>query len=80
MKKSENSVIVVSGLVPRGDDLNEKVESVNIILQRMCNQRNLGFIDNSNINPGRHLNMSKLHLNVTGTNELQKNLQSIINC
>ena len=79
-EESENTSVIVSGIVPRGDALNGNVEKVNGILQKRCNECNIGFIDNGNIDPAKHLNNSKLHLNIHGTNELQKNLQEFIDC
>uniref|UniRef100_A0A7M5X7G8 SGNH hydrolase-type esterase domain-containing protein n=1 Tax=Clytia hemisphaerica TaxID=252671 RepID=A0A7M5X7G8_9CNID len=79
-EESKETCILVSGIIPRGDDLNRNVKKVNEILQKKCNECNVGFIDNENIDPERHLNNSKLHLNVHGTNELQKNLQYYIDC
>ncbi|XP_066911826.1 dual specificity protein phosphatase YVH1-like [Clytia hemisphaerica] len=79
-EESENTSVIVSEIVPRGDALNRNVDKLNETLQKRCNECNIGFIDNSNIDPVRHLNNSKLHLNIHGTNELQKNLQEFIDC
>ena len=79
-RKSENTSVVISGIVPRGDDLNENVVKVNEFLEIACNDCNIGFIDNSNIDNQRHLNNSRLHLNVHGTLELEKNLRNVVNC
>ena len=59
--------VYVSGIVPRGDRLNEKAMEVNEKLQRMCQRRKIQFIDNRNIDPQLHLNGSRLHLNYQGT-------------
>ena len=59
--------VYVSGIVPRGDRLNEKAMEVNEELQRMCQRRKIQFIDNCNIDPNLHLNGSRLHLNYQGT-------------
>ena len=77
---SENTGVIVSGIVQRGDDLNRKVAKVNEVLQHQCNECNIAFIDNSGIDPSKHLNGSKLHLNVNSTYELQNNLKNVINC
>ena len=79
-QSNENTAVVISGIVRRGDALNEKAMKVNEILEELCNKCNIGFIDNGNIDPETHLNKSKLHLNVNGTNELENNLRNIINC
>jgi len=79
-QSNENTAVVISGIVRRGDALNEKAIKVNEILEDLCNKCNIGFIDNGDIDPETHLNKSKLHLNVNGTNELENNLRNIINC
>ena len=77
---NENTSVVISGIVPRGDDLNQKATEVNGLLEKKCNDCNIGFINNGNIDPRRHLNNSRLHLNVNGTLELEKNLRNMIDC
>ena len=71
--KNEGNSILISSITARNDRLSEKVKKVNDILQSECSSRNLGFIDHSNIDPESHLNRSRLHLNVKGTNILTKN-------
>ena len=69
---------MVSGIVQRGDDLNEKSKSVNKILQQICQSINMGFIPHDNINPARHLNRSNLHLNFNGTGIMSKNFVNVL--
>ena len=64
----------VSGIVHRGDHVNEKAIEVNEKLQRMCHRRKIQFIDNRNIDPHLHPNGSRLHLNYQGTCCLANNL------
>ena len=71
--KTPINSVIVSGIVARKDDLNEKAQLVNNYLRDACQTRNIGFIDNSNIMADSHLNRSKLHLNAKGTNILAKN-------
>ena len=71
--KEEKNAVLVSSITARNDKLSGKVTAVNDLLQAECESRNLGFIDNSNIDPKIHLNRSRLHLNVKGTNILAKN-------
>ncbi len=66
------NAVFVSGLVVRGDRWNTKVCDINCILKRRCQEENLKFIDNSNIN-STHLNRSLLHLNPEGTRVLANN-------
>ena len=65
--KTEQNEIMISGIVPRRDNLNEKAIEVNRFLQSSCSTYNFYFIDNGNINRETHLVMSGLHLNHNGT-------------
>ena len=76
---SANITPVISGLVPRGDRCRQKAFKVNSILQRQCADRNIAFVDNSNINANAHLNRSRLHLNAKGAKLLTKNFSRYIN-
>ena len=71
---SDKSTVIVSGLIVRGDHLKKRITQVNTILQKKCCERNIGFVDNSNILLN-HLNKSKLHLNRKGSEILSKNLE-----
>ena len=81
MKSDENEV-VVSSIICRGDNLNEKAEKVNSTLLSLCQGLHLGYLDNSNINQ-EHLTYKGrfpgLHLNADGTNILFSNLVNSIN-
>ena len=66
LKDNDNSVIV-SGIVPRNDNLNNKATEVNNRFLLMCKERKIPFVaHNENIDPSEHLNKSKLHLNQNG--------------
>ena len=43
--------------------MNKKAEEVNNVLEKVCNQRQIGLINHSNINTTSRINRSKLHLN-----------------
>ena len=75
--KTNSNDVVISGLVGRNDDLNFKLQQVNNILIDKCTDRNLFYIDNSNIRR-QHLN-SKMHLNHKGTSQLAHNFLDCIN-
>ena len=75
---SSNITTAISGLVPRGDRWRQKGLKVNSLLQTRCNERNIGFIDNSNINAKSHLNGSKLHLNNNGCKLFTKNFSKFL--
>ena len=75
---SSKITTAISGLVPRGDRWRQKSLKVNSMLQSRCAERNIGFIDNSNINVKAHLNGSKLHLNNNGNKMLTKNFSKFL--
>ena len=63
LKDNGNSVIV-SGIIPRNENANNKAIEVNNRLLLMCKERKTPFISHSeNIDSSKHLNESKLHLN-----------------
>ena len=72
--KTDDNTVMISGIVPRNDNLNDDASKVNIILREACSKRNIGFIDNENINPTYNCNRSKLHFNKRGTNFLIENI------
>ena len=76
--KTEINDVMVSSIIPRGDDLNAKGKEVNLNLKAECEKYNLYFIDNANILPKKHLNGSGLHLNYRGTVTLANNFLSSI--
>ena len=61
ISKDCNSNVTVSGFVPRYGKLNEKVRSVNRLLQIYCRNMDMRFVGHENINPSKHLNRSGLH-------------------
>ena len=66
LENNDNSVIV-SGIVPRNKNLNNKATDVNIHLLVMCKEREIPFIAHSeNIDSIKHLNERELHLNHNG--------------
>ena len=71
--KTDTNSVFISAILPRSHKLNEKTSKVNSILRHECNVRNICFIDNKRISPRFHCNRSDLHLNYSGTRNLQKN-------
>ena len=66
--KRDNDDITISLIAPRADNLNNKANEVNNRLVNMCNQLSIRFIYHSDdIQPERHVNDSKVHLNRYGT-------------
>ena len=78
IKKDDNEIIV-SGIIARNDEHNEKGKEVNSALKTKCNIYSLGFMDNSNIMINKHLNGSGVHLNYNGTIALANNCLKAIN-
>ena len=70
--KIQKNTVYVSGLTVRQDKYDKKENEVNVVLKKQCNDNNLNFIDNRNINP-RMLNKSRLNLNEYGTIQLVNN-------
>ena len=77
-RSSSDTQIVISGVISRNDNLNTKINAINDELKRLCNERNLRFIDNCNINRKEHLNKSRIHLNRKGTEIFTENLRGMI--
>ena len=63
-KISPNTKIVFSSIIFRKDrrDIEKQRSDVNTRLKNFCKQKNLSFIDNSNLKE-EHLGLKKLHLN-----------------
>ena len=76
--KTEHNDIMISGIVPRRDSLQDKGKSVNEHLRLLCRERKINFIDNCNVDSRLHLNTSGLHLNFKGTYVLGGNLVNAI--
>ena len=73
LKDNDNSVIV-SGIVPRHDNLNKKATKVNNRLLLTYKEREIPFIAHSeNIDLSKHVNERKLHLNHNGIKVFAEN-------
>ena len=72
---SEDNKIIVSSIVCRADSFREKVGKVNAHLEEICAEKDIAIITHSNINPKRHLNKNKLHLNDAGIFVLIRNFK-----
>ena len=67
--KIDGNTVTVSGIVPRLDELNNEANEVNRQLMLMCKERNISLLSHDeSIDPSKHLNKSKLHLNSNGIN------------
>ena len=72
--KTQTNKVILSSIVPRYDNLNEKATRVNKCLKKECEARNICFIDHRNISPKYNCNRSGLHLNYSGTKKLIENI------
>ena len=72
--KSSGSSVIVSGIVPRFDNLNNKASEMNNRLALMCKDRKVPFVSHrETIDSSKHLNESKLHLNHNGIKVFAEN-------
>ena len=77
--KNDDNTVTVSGIVLRLDDLNNKANEVNCPLVLMCKERNISFLSNDeSIDPSKHLNESKLHLNNSGIKIFAENVSRFL--
>ena len=72
--KNKDIEVKISGLVPRGDGLEARRSKVNPVLRDLCNENEIELIEHLNIDPEKHLNNSKIHLNRHGDLILENNL------
>ena len=65
--------VIVSVIIPRNDESNNKVAEVNEYVQNMCKESEIPFINyGKRINPRKHPDRSKLQLNEKGSFTLGK--------
>ena len=76
--KTENNKIIVCSIVCRADSFREKVGKVNAHLEKICAEKDIAIITHCNINPKRHLNKSRLHLNDAGISVLVRNFKAFL--
>ena len=77
--KNDDNTVTMSGIVPRLDDLNNKANEVNRHLVLMCKERNISFLSHDeSIDPSKHLNESKLHLNNSGIKIFAENFSRFL--
>ena len=72
--KTQKNKVIISSIVPRYDNLNEKATRVKKCLKKECEVRNICFIDHRNISPKHNCNRSWLHLIYSGTKKLIENI------
>ena len=77
--KNDNNTVTVSGIDPRHDDLNNKANEVNSRLVLMCKERNISFFSHDeSIDPSKHVNESKPHLNSNGIKIFAENFSRFL--
>ena len=77
--KNDGNTVTVSGIVPRLDELNNKANEVNRRLVLMCKEKNISFLSHDeSIDPSKHLNESKLHLNSNGIKVFAENFSRFL--
>ena len=59
--------------------MKKKADEFNIILEDLCNANDAAMISHRNINPKRHLNRSRLHLNDAGVSLFVRNFRDFLN-
>ena len=65
--------ILVSSIVPRRDNLNSKGRQLNNILQKLCVENNLAYVNHDSIAPRQHCNYDVVHLNTAESKILIEN-------
>ena len=76
--KTNSCDVSISNIEARNDQYRKKASAANDKLKHLCKGKNLHYIDNSNSINTRHLNGSKLHLNLEGSKILFSNLVEAI--
>ena len=72
--KNDDNTVPVSDIALRLDDLNNKANEVNRRLVLMFKKNNISLLSqDESIDPSKHLNKSKLHLNSNGINIFAEN-------
>ena len=76
---AEKRSLSISSIIPRNDKWNNNVFEENSCLKKLCDDAKIDYLDtNIYINPRRHLNNSKLHLNTKGSGKLLQNFVTFI--
>ena len=77
--KNDDNTVTASGIVLSLDDLNNNANEVNSRLVLMCKEKNISFLSHDeSIDPSKHLNESKLHLNSSGIKIFAENFSRFL--
>ena len=71
--KASKLDVGISCIIPRNDNWNNRVMKVNSYSKDLLESTDIPFISNTTINPKKHSNNSRLHLNPNGCNKLLDN-------
>ena len=71
--KNNSQNVIISNIVIRNDNFNEKAMEVNGYLKQLCIEKNIFLIDHTKTIHSRNINRSKLHLNKSGSIILSNN-------
>ena len=63
---NQSCYVIISSIIPRGDQLQQKAVNVNKELKQLCTSKNIRHIEHGNKHPRNHLNWSKLHFSFHG--------------
>ena len=74
--RNETNEVVISGIIPRADNLNTKAEEVNKVTRKLCIENKILFMDNSDF-PKKMLH-GHLHLNNFGVSYFISKLSNLI--
>ena len=72
--------VIISSIIPRGDQLQQKAFNVNKELRELCASKNIRYIEHDNIHPRNNLNRSKLHFNFHGNTLFLSNICKYLEC
>ena len=54
--KTEKNVVIISGIISHKDQYRDKTRDNNECLKKLCNSRNIPFVDHTNIDARAHIN------------------------
>ena len=82
VKKSLNQScdVMISSIIPRGDQLQQKAFNINKQLKELCASKNIRYIEHGNIHPRNRLNRFKLNFNFHGNFSFLSGICKYLEC
>ena len=77
--KTDTNKVLISSIVPRGDNLNGKCRQVNIFLKEFCMENDFLCVNHDNIKSRQDCNYVRIHLNTLGSKILANNFILVLN-